>query len=203
MLPWRTNVQIVDCDPRVVDLVIEYVARLELPHEHLSITTSRTVFSDWIGRTMPFRIGGAYAMHPVTRQHLILVHLERLNLDKPWAIEVVVAEELIHMRDHLRGDYRRHSHHGHDRIAVEVARITGFTPEQQRDIFGERTVLPYRHFYQCPKCHTIIIRKRRGRWGCRACQGRYRKQFLFVEVAAASVPQEARDRMKVLNQEAT
>jgi len=192
--------RIVDCDQRVVDLVNVYVRKLGLPDANLSITTNRSVFSGWIGRTIPFRVGGAYSMHPETGEHRVFVHLERLDLAKPWAIEVVVAEELIHMRDHSRGDFRRHSHHGYDRIAAEVERVTGFTPEQQRDIFGPRNVRKFRHFFQCPNCRMVIVRRRRGTWVCRECRDRFRRQYLLVEVPASAVPPEARETMEMLNQ---
>ncbi len=191
--------QIEDCDPRVVALVQEYVDRLALPSENLSITTNRAVFASWLRRPVPFRIGGAYSMNPTTKAHRVFVHLERLDLTKPFALEVVVAEELIHMRDHLRGDFRRHSHHGFDRIAVEVERITGFTAEQQRSIFKPRPRRMFKHLYQCPRCAVIVPRRRRGIWSCALCSPRFSKRLILREVDVTTAPPEAQEYMNELN----
>ncbi|MEJ7838606.1 MAG: hypothetical protein WKF81_07305 [Thermomicrobiales bacterium] len=191
--------QIEDCDPRVIGLVESYLEKLGLPNEHLAVTSSRVVFSRWLGRSIPFRIGGAYSMHPKTKQNRVFVHLDRLDLAVPFAIEVVVAEELIHMRDHLRGDFRRHSHHGHDRIAWEVERISGFTPEQQRSIFGRRTVRLFQYLYECPKCRMMIPRRRRGTWSCRQCSGRFNRDLILREVPLQSASIEARAYVDELN----
>jgi predicted SprT family Zn-dependent metalloprotease len=192
-------VHIEECDPRVVDLVQRYLVTLDLPSDMLAITTSRTVFSRWLQRQVPFRIGGAYSMHPRTKAHRVFVHLERLDLSKPYALEVVVAEELIHMRDHIRGDFRRHSHHGFDRIALEVERVTGFTPAQQRGIFLPRTRRQFRYLYECPRCRTLVPRRRRGTWSCGRCSRRYRKDLVLRPIDLASAPREALDYMNELN----
>lgn len=188
-----------DCDPRVVDLVELYLEMLGLPSGNLAVTTSRYVFGQWLRRSIPFRIGGAYSMHPETGQNRVFVHLERLDLTVPFAIEVVVAEELIHMRDYLRGDFRRHSHHGHDRIASEVDRISGFSPEQQRSIFGARNIRLFQYLYECPKCRVMIPRRRRGTWSCRQCSGRFNRDLVLREVSLESAPIEARTYLDELN----
>jgi predicted SprT family Zn-dependent metalloprotease len=185
----------------VVALVNTYLQKLELPSGSLSITTSRDVFSGWIGRRAPSRIGGAYSMHPKTRAHRVFVHLERLDLTVPHALEVVVAEELIHMRDHIRGDFRRHSHHGHDRIAIEVERVTGFSPEQQRAIFQDRPVRLFRYLYECPKCRVIIPRRRRGKWSCSRCSPTFRRNLVLREIPVDSAPVGARDMIDRLNRQ--
>ena len=188
-----------ECDMRVVELIELYLEKLELPSHALSITTDRAVFSRWIGRTVPFRIGGAYSMHPVTKAHRVFVHVDRLDLAVPHALEVVVAEELIHMRDHLRGDFRRHSHHGHDRIALEVERLTGFPPAAQRSIFRERPIRLFRHLYQCPKCGMLVPRRRRGTWSCNRCSSRFSRKLVLREIPIESAPIEARQYLQDLN----
>lgn len=188
------------CDDRVVDLVQVYLNKLSLPGDDLSITTDRALFGQWLQRTIPYRIGGAYSMHPRTRAHRVFVHLARLDPEVPFAIEVVVAEELIHMRDHLRGDFRRHSHHGHDRIAFEVERVTGYTPAEQRSILAERHVTLFRYLYQCPRCRSIVPRRIRGTWSCRRCSRRFSPNLVFREIEIATAPPEARALLEQLNQ---
>jgi ribosomal protein L37AE/L43A len=193
------QVHIEDCDERVVELIRVYLMRHHLPSEDLAITTNRSVFSRWLGRTIPFRVGGAYSMHPITKAHRILVHLDRLDLSKPFALEVVVAEELIHMRDHLRGDFRRHAHHGHDRIAIEVERWTGITPEQQRSIFRPQRKRLFQHLYECPRCRAIVPRRRRGTWSCGRCSPKFKRNLVLREVDVNSAPIEARQYLQELN----
>jgi hypothetical protein len=192
-------VHIEDCDERVVELVQIYLERHQLPTENLSVTTSRHVFSRWIGRKVPFRIGGAYSMHPVTKAHRIFVHLYRLDLAKPFALDVVVAEELIHMRDHLRGDFRRHAHHGHDRIAIEVERWTGISPAQQRSIFLPQRRRLFQHLYECPRCRSIVPRRRRGTWSCSRCSPSFSRRLVLREIDMDSAPIEARRYLQDLN----
>lgn len=189
-----------DCDSAVLDLIHRYLEKLALPSDDLSVTTSRNVFAEWIGRPVPFRIGGAYSQHPRTGAHRVFVHLERLDLSKPGALEIVVAEELIHMRDHIRGDYRRHSHHGYDRIAVEVERVTGYAPAQQRDIFLPRPVRPYRHVYTCRRCGTLVARRRRGTWSCGRCSPRFNRRLVLREVPADQMTAEMQTWLHDLNQ---
>lgn len=138
-------------------------------------------------------------MHPKTKAHRVFVHLARLDPDIHYAIEVVVAEELIHMRDHLRGDFRRHSHHGHDRIALEVERVTGFTPVQQRSVFAERIAKPYKYLYQCPRCRSMVPRRIRGIWSCRRCSHRFNPKLVFREIDILTAPPEAKAYIDQLN----
>jgi ribosomal protein L37AE/L43A len=194
-----SNVQIEDCDERVIDLIHLYLKKFDLPSDNLSVTTSRRVFRQWLGRNVPFRIGGAYSMHPVTKAHRVFVHLDRLDLDKPYALEVVVAEELVHYRDHLRGDFRRHSHHGYDRIAVEVERWTGIPPAQQRQIFRPQRRRLFQHLYECPRCRLLVPRRRRGTWSCSRCSPKFNRKLVLREIDVSTAPTEARRYMNELN----
>ena len=172
------------CDPRVWPLVHVYVERLRLPAAVLWVTTERDVFGRWLGRRVPSAYGGAYVFLRRQGVHAVLINLERIDLDQPRALEIVVAEELVHMRDHLDGDHRRHAKHGHDRIAHRVAQLTGTTLEEVRSALLSVTRRPYRYVYGCPGCGIRVPRKRRGTWSCSRCAPRFDPRFVLriVEV---------------------
>ena len=142
------------CDEQVANLINRYVDRLGLPTEHLWITTNRATYSAWLGRKIPSAYGGAYCFLRHRNLHAILIHLERIDLDQPQALEVVVAEELVHMRDHLDGDRRRHAKHGHDRIAYRVAELTGATLGEIRSALLPVKRRPPRYIYECPRLRS-------------------------------------------------
>lgn len=160
-------------DASVISLVHQYVSRLELPSNHLWVTTSRSVYAGWIGRRVPSAYGGAYCYISGRGVHAVLINLARIDLDKPFAVEVVVAEELLHMRDHLDGDTRRHARHGYDRIAARVAALTGVSLEELRAALLPPHRRPLRYVYQCPRCAIRIGRRRRGTWSCGRCASQF------------------------------
>ena len=83
------------------ELLERYVALLGLPTDRLRVTTERRVFERWLGRRLRSSIGGAYTFAPASGDHLILINLPRIDQSRPRSLEVVVAEELLHMRDRL------------------------------------------------------------------------------------------------------
>lgn len=179
----------VECDARVADLVEKYARLLSLSLEDLMLTTSRSVYSEWLGRRIPSSYGGAYCFLPRRRKHAILINLERIDTTQPKAVELVVAEELIHMRDRLDGDLRRHSHHGHDRIAYRVAELTGATMDEVRSALIPVTRRAVKYLYRCPGCGLTVPRKRKGTWSCGRCAPRFDRRFemrIVQEFAAES-----------------
>ena len=165
----RSRVKAVSCNEMVLPLVEQYVERLELPTADLWLTTDRVTYGSWLKRHIPVRYGGAYCFLRHERKHAVLINLERIDLAKPKALEIVVAEELVHMRDHLDGDFRRHSHHGHDRIAHRVASLTGATLEEIRGALIPVARKPLRYVYACPGCQMQVERRRKGTWSCGRC----------------------------------
>ena len=174
----------VACDPCVRPLVETYIQRLRLPVAALRVTTDRAVFGRWLGRRIPSSYGGAYVYLRRQRVHAVLINLERIDLEQPKALEVVVAEELVHMRDHLDEDHRRHAKHGYDRIAHRVAALTGATLEEVRSALLPVQRRPYRYVYGCPGCGQRVPRKKRGTWSCGQCAPTFDPRFLLqiVEV---------------------
>lgn len=160
-------------DEETLRFIAHYLVTLSLPTAELQITTSRTQFQQWLGRAVSGSIGGAYAYHPVKRTHLVLINLPRIDRSKSKSLEIVVAEELIHMRDRLDGDLRRHAKHGHDRIAHRVAALTGATLDEVRGCLVSQTRRPYRYLYECPRCRMTIRRRQRGTWSCARCASRF------------------------------
>lgn len=153
-----------------VRILHHYIERLGLPTDRLRVTTERATFAQWLGRrTMSAALGGAYAFLPRTSEHAVLVNLARIDFSQPKALEVVVAEELVHMRDRLDGDLRRHAHHGHDRIARRVAALTGATLAEVRSALLPVARRPLRYVYACPVCHARVERRVQGRWSCGRC----------------------------------
>jgi hypothetical protein len=160
-------------DPGTDTLIAKYVALLDLPADELWVTTDRRTFERWLGRRVSSSIGGAYAFSSAQRAHLVLINLPRIDRSRPRALEVVVAEELIHMRDRLDGDLRRHARHGYDRIALRVAAMTGASLEEVRGCLLPVDRRPLRYLYACPKCRRTVRRRRRGVWSCGRCSRRF------------------------------
>lgn len=167
------------CDPRVISLVEDYILRLGLPVDRMQVTSDRRVYSRWLGRRIPSAYGGAYCFLRRPGIHAILINLDRIDLTKPRSLEVVVAEELIHMRDRLDGDERGHAKHGYDRIAVKVGEITGATLEEIHSALIPAKQRPYRYIYSCPRCGIRIPRKRTGRWSCPRCSSSFDPRFVL------------------------
>jgi hypothetical protein len=165
-------------------LLEEYVARLDLPVENLHVTTDRRVFEGWIGRRVRASIGGAYTFDPRQGRHLVLINLPRIELALPRSLEVVVAEELIHMRDRLDGDHRRHAKHGYDRVARRVAELTGATLEEIRAALKPPRRLIPKYTYVCPGCGVTVPRHRKGTWSCGRCSPRFDARFI-LQLASA------------------
>lgn len=161
------------------DLLKQYVALLELPTDHLRVTTDRRVFESCLGRRLRSSIGGAYAFRPAVGDHLILINLPRIDRSRPKSLEVVVAEELLHMRDQLDGDHRRHAKHGYDRIAHRVSALTGATLDEIRASLVPPVRRPARYVYGCPSCGVRVPRQRPGTWSCARCAPRFDPRFLL------------------------
>jgi predicted SprT family Zn-dependent metalloprotease len=161
------------------DLLIRYVALLELPTDQLRVTTDRRVFESWLGRRLRSSIGGAYAFGPAFGDHLILINLPRIDRSRPKSLEVVVAEELLHMRDQLDGDHRRHAKHGYDRIAHRVSALTGATLDEIRASLVPPVRRPARYVYGCSNCGIRVPRQRPGTWSCARCAPRFDPRFLL------------------------
>ena len=160
-------------------LLERYLALLELPVDRLRVTTERRVFEAWLGRRVGASIGGAYTYVPRTGEHLILINLPRIDRTRPRSLEVVVAEELVHMRDRMDGDLRRHAKHGYDRIARRVASLTGATLEEIRAALLPTLRRPARYLYQCPHCGVAIPRHKKGIWSCGQCAPRFDARFVL------------------------
>jgi predicted SprT family Zn-dependent metalloprotease len=164
-------------DARIHTLLQIYFAKLSIPTEHLWITTSRQTFNRWVGRKVGGSIGGAYVYHPGRQKHLILINLRRIDLRQPKALEIVVAEELLHMRHRLDGDRRRHARHGHDRIAFQVSELTGASMEEVRSCVKPVKHRTPKYVYACPKCSMEVPRRRTGVWSCGRCSPTFDRRF--------------------------
>jgi hypothetical protein len=161
------------------DLLKRYVALLELPTDQLRVTTDRRVFESWLGRRLRSSIGGAYAFGPAVGDYLVLINLPRIDRSRPKSLDVVVAEELLHMRDQLDGDHRRHAKHGYDRIAHRVSALTGATLDEIRASLVPAVRRPARYVYGCPSCGIRVPRQRPGTWSCARCAPRFDPRFLL------------------------
>jgi hypothetical protein len=161
------------------ELLERYVVHLELPTDQLRVTTERRVFERWLGRRVRGSIGGAYAFAPASGEHLILINLPRIDRSQPHSLEVVIAEELLHMRDRLDGDLRRHAKHGHDRIAHRVSALTGATLDEIRAALLPPKRRPARYVYVCPNCSVVVPRQRLGTWSCGRCAPRFNPRFVL------------------------
>ncbi len=161
----------------VRSLALQYLDRLKLSAEDLLITVEKREFESWLGRRVSSSIGGAYVFLRTRNRHAVLINLPRIDLSQPNALEIVVCEELVHMRDWIDGDRRGHAKHGHDRIAWRVAELTGASIEEVRSPLLPVQRRPYRYVYGCPGCGRTIRRRRKGRWSCGACSPRFDPRF--------------------------
>lgn len=167
----------------VLDLMLKYGEIFDLLQHPLQFTTSRKVFGRWLGRRIPSSYGGAYVYLSHKSTHAILINLERIDHSRRKSLEIVVAEELMHMRDWLDGDRRRHAKHGHDRIALRVAHVTGATIEDVRNALVPVQPRQYRYIYACPNCGHQVPRKRRGTWACRPCHNATGRKHVLQLIA--------------------
>lgn len=161
----------------VRSLAITYLGRLQLPSDHLLITVDKREFESWLGRRVSSSIGGAYIFLRKRNRHAVLINLPRIDLDQPKALEIVVCEELVHMRDWIDGDRRGHAKHGHDRIAWRVAELTGASIEEVRSPLLPVKRRPFKYVYGCPGCGRTVRRRRKGRWSCGACSPLYDPRY--------------------------
>jgi predicted SprT family Zn-dependent metalloprotease len=166
-------------DPNIRNLVNRYVEKLSLPLENLDITTDRREYERWLGRRIAPSIGGAYVYLSKSKRHAILINLPRIDSGKPRSLELVVAEELIHMRDYLDGDRRRHAKHGYDRIALKVAELTGATLDEIRSCLLPAKRRPLRYHYSCPNCGLTVARRKRGTWSCGRCSPQFERELVL------------------------
>ena len=164
-------------DAETRHLIAQYLARFDLPDDRLWITTDRATFATWLGRRVGSALGGAYVFLPRRNRHAILINLPRIDRSRPRALEIVVAEEFLHMRDHLDGDCRRHAKHGYDRIAHRVAALTGATLAEVRGCLLPVRRKPARYIYACPRCGLRVVRRVRGTWSCGRCAPRYDDRY--------------------------
>lgn len=158
-------------------LVRKYLQRLDLSIDDLWVTADRNEFQRWLGLRVSASIGGAYVFLPLPQKHAVLINLERIDLDQPRALEIVIAEELIHMRDWIDGDRRGHARHGYDRIATRVVDITGATFEEVRSPLLPVERRPWRYVYGCAACGLLIPRRRKGGWSCPRCAPRFDRRY--------------------------
>ena len=161
-----------------------YLSLLDLGGQTLWVTTERRTFEQWLGRKVRASIGGAYTFDPRTARHLILINLVRIDRTRPRSVEVVVAEELVHMRDRLDGDLRRHAKHGYDRVAHRVAALTGASLEEIRSATVEPKRRPGKYIYACPGCGNRVPRRVRGTWSCARCAPRFDPRFVLHLVSS-------------------
>lgn len=164
-------------DAHIAGLVAEYARRLRLPTDDLWITTNRATYNEWVGRRVGGSIGGAYVFHPGRGKHLILINLRRIDVSRPRSLEIVVCEELLHMRHRIDGDRRRHAKHGFDRIAVQVAELTGASMEDIRNCVKPVKRRPPKYIYACPQCSMEIPRSRIGVWSCGRCSPTFDRRY--------------------------
>lgn len=173
------NMRLVAVDDDTTRLLDVYIEKLGLQTSALMVTCDRAVYAGWLGRPVPSSYGGAYTFLRRHGLHAILINTARIDLDQPRALEVVVAEELIHMRDWLDGDRRRHAHHGFDRIAHRVAALTGASLEEIRSALRPVKRLPPKYLYACPGCGRQVPRRKRGTWSCGHCAPRFDERFVL------------------------
>jgi ribosomal protein L37AE/L43A len=124
-------------------------------------------------------VGGAYVYLKASNEHAILINMMRINMAQLRALEIVVAEEVIHMRDHLDGDFRRHAKHGYDRIARRVAELTGASLHEVRSCVLPRTHRSVRYIYACPSCGIQIQRRKTGVWSCGRCAPTFDRRYVL------------------------
>lgn len=169
-----------DLNDRETRLMAErYLRILGLEHAPLYITTERREFESLLGRRIDAGVGGAYAFHGRRQLHLVLINLRRIDRSLPRAVELVVAEELLHMRDWIDGDRRRHAKHGYDRIAHRVSALTGASLEEIRSCLLPRQRRPVRYLYRCPGCDRTVERRLKGTWSCSRCAPSFDWRFVL------------------------
>ncbi len=180
---------VVDCTSEVESLCRVWAEELALPTTDLYITTSRKRFESWLGRRVSGSIGGGYAWSSRTKRHLVLINLPRIDLEQPKALEVVVCEELLHMRHRLDGDTRRHARHGYDRIAHQVSELTGASLEDVRGALVPVERRPYRYRYECPACKRSVLRRKQGTWSCGLCSPTFSRAHVLrlVEILSPQI----------------
>lgn len=164
-------------DDRILPFLHHYTDRLQLPTDDLWVTDNRQTYNDWVGRRVGGSIGGAYVYHPGRKKHLILINVRRIDLSQPKSLEVVVCEELLHMRHRIGGDRRRHAKHGHDRIAVQVSELTGATMDEVRTCVKPVKRRSPKYIYACPTCNMEVPRSRTGVWSCGRCSPTFDRRF--------------------------
>ncbi|MGH2560110.1 MAG: hypothetical protein ACRDJH_13675 [Thermomicrobiales bacterium] len=170
-----------EVESHLLDLINSTLSALSMSSEQLRVTTRQPTFERWLGRRLGSSVGGAYAYLSGEDAHLVLINLKRIDLRQPRAMEIVVVEELIHMRDRLDGDHRRHAKHGYDRIAMRVAKMTGASLEEVRSCLIPPRRRPYRYLYECATCGATVRRRRTGLWSCGRCAPRFdRRHVLFL-----------------------
>jgi predicted SprT family Zn-dependent metalloprotease len=174
-------------DPDVKVHLFHYAGVLGLTLENLLITTDRRDFERWLGRRASSSIGGAYVFLPTKNCHAIIINLDRIDRSQERAVELVIVEELVHMRDYLDGDRRRHAKHGHDRIAVRVAKLTGASLDEIRSCLILPARRPIRYHYACPACGVTVGRRRRGTWSCGRCSNKFDARFVLQLVPEAGM----------------
>jgi predicted SprT family Zn-dependent metalloprotease len=188
-LPKKGEMQPVAVSEEVERLAWTYIRRLGLPDEQVLLTERRSMFELWLGRRVSGSIGGAYAYLSSRSSHAILINVARIDQTQSRSVEIVVCEEFLHMRHWLDGDRRRHAHHGYDRIARQVAELTGASLEEIRTCLLPLQWRPYRYMYECPTCDKRILRRRKGTWSCGVCAPTFERRHqlrLREELPAAS-----------------
>jgi predicted SprT family Zn-dependent metalloprotease len=169
-------------DDRILPFLRAYIDKLRLPTDDLWVTDDRQTYNEWVGRRVGGSIGGAYVFHPGRGKHLILINLRRIDQTRPKSLEIVVCEELLHMRHRIDGDRRRHAKHGHDRIAVQVSELTGATMDEVRGCVKPVKRRAPKYIYACPRCHMEVPRSRTGVWSCGRCSPTFDRRFQLTLV---------------------
>jgi predicted SprT family Zn-dependent metalloprotease len=164
-------------DDRILPFLRAYIEKLRLPTDDLWVTDDRQTYNEWVGRRVGGSIGGAYVFHPGRGKHLILINLRRIDQTRPKSLEIVVCEELLHMRHRIDGDRRRHAKHGHDRIAVQVSELTGATMDEVRGCVKPVKRRAPKYIYACPRCQMEVPRSRTGVWSCGRCSPTFDRRF--------------------------
>lgn len=177
----RGGIRFFTDDTETIALARLYFQRLQVSGVPCWLTTERRMFERWIGRRIGSTYGGAYIFDRRAGMHLILINLNRIDREKPRAVEIVVAEEVLHLRDRLDGDLRGHAKHGYDRIAQRVARLVGVPITEVRGCLLPVKRRPYRYLFRCSRCLWAVPRRRRGRWICPACWHQHRKRIMLRE----------------------
>ena len=187
-----------------------YWQKLLLPAQELPLlatTQDRQEYMRWTGKRLNTMALGCYCYlpapsqtsarmrrngmmggkEPLTHRHLIFIEPDM----QPQSIEVTVAHELIHLADRVNGTPRRHHHHGYDSIADDEAAITGYSPEELRNLLHEESTRreqmrrehrPIRYLYECPNCGKKYPRTRRYSQAvsCSSCDRSYNPRYRLL-----------------------